>query len=114
MPPPGSPYSSVVLEAFRASNLQVPHAVVSSTLPVRTTLLATGNFLSMVPRTVMQFPPKNRLLRALPIDLPATARPLALVTLKNRTLNPVAAIFAGQMRAAAKRLTDAPTKMQRR
>src|SRR6186997_509799 len=87
MPPPGSPYCTVVLEAFRTSKLKMPRSAVSSTLPVRTTLLATGNFLSMVPWSVMQFPPKNLLLRTLPIDLPATARPVALVTLKNRTLN---------------------------
>lgn len=107
MPPPGSPYCSVVFEAFRVAKLKMPRSVVSSTLPVRTTLLATGNFLSMVPWSVMQFPPKNLLLGTLPIDLPATARPLALVTLKNRTLNPVAGIFAKEMRAAAKRLSNA-------
>ena len=110
MPPPGSPYCSVVFEAFRASKLKIPRSVVSSTLPVRTTLLATGNFLSMVPWSVMQFPPKNLLLRTLPIDLPATARPLALVTLKKRTLNPVAGVFADQMRATAKRLTNAQSR----
>jgi len=104
MPPSGSPYGSVVFEAFRASKLEMPHSVVSSTLPVRTTLLATGRFLSMVPRSVMQFSPKNRLLKTLPIELPTTAKPLALVTLKNRTLNPVAEIFAKQMRAVAGRL----------
>ena len=112
MPPPGSPYCSVVFEAFRASKLTIPRSVVSSTLPVRTTLLATGGFLSMVPWSVMQFPPKNLLLRTLPIDLPATARPLALVTLKNRTLNPVAGVFADQMRAAAKRLIHAQTRIK--
>jgi DNA-binding transcriptional LysR family regulator len=105
MPPPGSPYRSVVFEAFRASKLEMPHSVVSSTLPVRTTMLATGHFLSMVPRSVMQFSPKNRLLKALPIDLPTTVRPLALVTLRNRTLNPVVEIFANQLRAVVKRLT---------
>ena len=65
MPPPGSPYCSVVFEAFRASKLTIPRSVVSSTLPVRTTLLATGGFLSMVPWSVMQFPPKNLLLEDL-------------------------------------------------
>jgi len=112
MPPPGSPYCSVVFEAFRASKLTIPRSVVSSTLPVLTTLLATGSFLSMVPWSVMQFPPKNLLLRTLPIDLPATARPLALVTLKNRTLNPVAGVFADQMRAAATRLIHAQTRIK--
>jgi len=104
LPPPDQPYGAVVLEAFRAQGLSVPSTVVSSTLPVRAALLMTDRFLSMVPRVVMQFPPKNRLLRILPIDLPGTARPLALVTLKNRTLNPLAQLFVGHVRSAARLL----------
>jgi DNA-binding transcriptional LysR family regulator len=82
--------------------LEVPPTVVSSTLPLRTALLMTGHYLSMVPRIAMQFAPKNRLLKALPIDLPMTARPLALVTLKNRTINPLAQLFADYVRDAAR------------
>jgi len=40
----------------------------------------------------------------LPIELPGTARPLALITLKNRTLNPLAELFADSTRDVAKRL----------
>ncbi len=98
------PYGSVVHEAFTSQGLAVPPIVVASTIPLRTALLMTGRFLSMVPRVVMKFPPKSRLLRALPIDLPGTARPLALVTLKNRTLNPVAQLFADAVREVAKPL----------
>jgi DNA-binding transcriptional LysR family regulator len=104
LPLPDQPYGTVVFEAFRAHGLQVPPTVVGSTLPLRTTLLVTGPFLSMVPRVVMQFPPKNRLLKTLPIELPGTARPLALITLKNRTLNPLAHLFADYVRAATKPL----------
>lgn len=104
LPPPDQPYGAVVLEAFRSQGMRVPPTVVGSTLPLRTTLLVTGRFLSMVPRVVMQFPPKNRLLKILPIDLPGTARPLALVTLKNRTFNPLAQLFADYVRETAKPL----------
>ena len=102
--PPDTTYGAIVFEAFRAHGLGVPPTAVHSTLPLRTTLLTTGRFLSMVPRVVMQFPPKNELLRTLPIEFPTTTRPLALITLKNRTLNPVAQLFADWMREAAKRL----------
>lgn len=104
LPLPEQPYGTVVAAAFRAHGLQVPPFVVGSTLPVRTTMLATGRFLSMVPRVVMQFPPKNRLLKSLSIELPTTTRPLALVTLKNRTLNPLAELFSDSVREAALRL----------
>jgi DNA-binding transcriptional LysR family regulator len=106
LPPPGSPYASVTAEAFRAHRLPLPQSVISSTLPVRTTLLATGRYLSMVPRIVMQFAPKTRMLKALPIHLPTTAKPLALVTLKNRTLTPVADLFAQEIRKIAKGLAE--------
>jgi len=104
LPPPNSPYGAVVSEAFRAHGLELPRTVVASTLPVRSALLATGRFLSMVPRVVLQFPTRNPSLRCLPIDLPTTFRPLALVTLKNRALNPVAQLFTEWAREAAKPL----------
>jgi DNA-binding transcriptional LysR family regulator len=104
LPPPDAPYGAVVLEAFRANGLPLPRTVVLSTLPVRSALLATGRFLSMVPRVVLQFPTKSQVLRGLPIDLPTTFRPLALVTLKNRTLNPVAQLFTDWAREAARPL----------
>jgi DNA-binding transcriptional LysR family regulator len=72
--------------------------------PLRTALLMTGPYLSMVPRIATQFAPKNRSLKTLPIDLPMTTRPLALVTLKNRTINPWARIFADHARDATKPL----------
>jgi DNA-binding transcriptional LysR family regulator len=104
LPLPHQPYGAVVFEAFRAQGLPLPSTIVGSTLPLRTTLLVTGPFLSIVPRVAMQFPPKNRLLKTLPVELPGTARPLALITLKNRTLNPLAHVFADYVRAAAKPL----------
>jgi DNA-binding transcriptional LysR family regulator len=102
LPPPDAPYGSVVFEAFRANGLDVPATVVTSTLPVRGALLATGRFLSMVPGVVLQFPVKNQMFKALPIALPTTSRPLAIITLKNRTLNPVAQLFSDCARETAK------------
>jgi DNA-binding transcriptional LysR family regulator len=58
----------------------------------------------MVPRVVMRYPPKNQHLKILPVDLPGTARPLALLTLKNRTLTPLAQLFSDRVREAAKSL----------
>jgi DNA-binding transcriptional LysR family regulator len=104
LPPPDSPYGTVVFEAFRAHGLDLPRTVVASTLPVRSALLATGRFLSMVPQVVLQFPTRNPALRSLPIDLPMTFRPLALVTLKNRTLNPIAQLFTECSREVARPL----------
>ena len=92
-PPPDAPYGAMVVEAFHAAGLDVPKAVVTSTLPLRSALLATGRFLSIVPGVVLRFPTPDLSLRRLPVDLPSTSRPLAFLTLKNRTLNPVAELF---------------------
>ena len=105
LPPPDAPYGTVVFEAFRASGLDVPRTVVTSTLPIRSALLATGRFLSMVPNVVLQFSPQDRALKGLPIDLPSTVRPLAIVTLKNRTLSPITEVFTNCARESA-RLTE--------
>jgi len=47
----------------------------------------------MVPRVVLAFPANNPAFKRLPIELPITRRPLGIVTLKNRTLSPVAQLF---------------------
>jgi DNA-binding transcriptional LysR family regulator len=86
LPPPDSPFGSVVLAAFRGCGLDLPRTIVTSTLPARNTLLATGRFLTMVPRVVLAFPAKDSGLKRLPIELPMTRRAIGIVTLKNRTL----------------------------
>jgi DNA-binding transcriptional LysR family regulator len=106
LPIADAPYGTVVSEAFRANGLQLPRTVVASTLPVRNALLATGRYLSMVPRVVLQFPTHSQGFRGLKIGLPTTIRPLALVTLKNRALNPVAELFSSWARDAAKRAKE--------
>jgi DNA-binding transcriptional LysR family regulator len=106
LPPPDAPLGAVVSEAFRASGLSLPRTIVTSTLPVRNALLATGRFLSMVPGVVMRFPVKHHRLKRLPIDLPMTLRPLALITLKNRTVSPAAQMFTDRAREAAKALAS--------
>jgi DNA-binding transcriptional LysR family regulator len=101
LPRPDAPYGAVVAEAFRASGLALPRTVLTSTLPVRSVLLATGRYLSMIPRAALQFPVPGQTLRALSIALPSTPRPLAIVTLKKRTLSPVAQVFVEAARKVA-------------
>jgi DNA-binding transcriptional LysR family regulator len=110
LPPRDAPYGAVVFEAFRASGLGVPRTVVTSTLPVRNALLATGRYLSMVPRVVLQFQ-TTQTLRGLSIELPTTSRPLAIVTLKNRPLNPVAGLFSHCARETAKSSAPITTRV---
>jgi DNA-binding transcriptional LysR family regulator len=101
LPRPDAPYGAIVAEAFRAEGLALPRTIVTSTLPLRTALLATGRYLSMIPRVALQFPAAAPAMKVLPIELPSTPRPLAIVTLKQRTLSPVAQTFIEHARKVA-------------
>jgi DNA-binding transcriptional LysR family regulator len=105
LPPPDSLSGSVIDEAFRHQGLERPRTViVAQTVPVRTALVASGKFLTIVPESVMRFPGGNPDLRRLPIDLSVTHRPIAVITLKGRTLNPIARLFIEGARDLAARL----------
>jgi len=57
-------------------------------------LVATGRFLTVVPGFSLNSPHKHPSLRALSVELPNARRPIAIFTLKNRTLSPRAQLFA--------------------
>lgn len=101
LPPPDSPFGSVVREAFRAEGLDLPRAVITSLLPLRTSLLSTGRFLTMVPQIVSHITTDKREFRRLPLSLPKTLRPFGIVTVKNRSLSPPAELFIDHVRKLA-------------
>jgi DNA-binding transcriptional LysR family regulator len=98
---PGSP----VVKAFRARGLDVPRAtVLGYSLPLRSSLLATGRFITMIPGSVLRFGAECSSLKVLSVDLPDLQQPVAIVTLKNRTLSPLGVSFIECARVAAKAL----------
>lgn len=113
LPPPDSPYGLVVAEAFRSQGLDIPPAAVVSTLPIRQALAASGRFLTMVPRTVLAYSSGAASLKPLSVDLPTTSRPLGIVTLKNRTLNPVAELFIERAREVAARMNESHNALRK-
>lgn len=107
LPPRDSLTGAVVMEAFRAQGLGYPRAtVVTNTLPARRAMLASGRLLTFVPAFALKFPVPDPAMKALPIDLPTTRGKIGIVTLKNRTLSPVAQLFIEEARAAAKELRE--------
>ena len=99
---PGSP----VFEIFRARGLKVPPArVLSYSLNVRTSLLATGRFLAIIPASVLRFGAATSVLKVLPCALPPSVQPVAVTTLKNRMLSPTAKLFIESAREVAGPLT---------
>lgn len=105
MPPPDTPIGAAALDAFRARGVEFPRvtAVVGPAL-VRVSLLATGRFVTMCSPSILRFPPRRPEVKILPVELPITPMPIGIVTLKNRTLSPIAQLFIEHARDIAKPL----------
>jgi len=102
---PDSIFGRVMAKAFHDNGLESPRAaVITSSHSMRTSLLATGHFLSMLPAHALKFSAKQAGMRALPIELPSTKQPIGLFTLKNRVLSPLAQLFIDCAREVAKPL----------
>jgi DNA-binding transcriptional LysR family regulator len=103
---PGDSFiGGLVAAAFRANKLELPKTTVfASSIHVRNKLLAGGRFLTLMPRFVLRGFGADPSLRPLAIQLPTTERPIGIVTLKNRTISPVAALFVDCARDVAKPL----------
>lgn len=76
--------------------------VSANSILLRNRLLATGRFLTVLPDSVLRVNARQFGLKALPIELSVKPRPVAIVTLKNRTQSPVVRFFIDQVRVVAK------------
>jgi DNA-binding transcriptional LysR family regulator len=93
----------VVSEAFRTRGLGMPNvSLMTFSLPLVIHFLAKGPFVTALPNTVASLHVGNELLKVLPVDLPACSWPVAIVTLKDRTLSPVVERFIDCAREVAK------------
>jgi DNA-binding transcriptional LysR family regulator len=102
--PHESYFGSVVAESFRAGGLEPPRtAIATTTYSMRNELLATGHYISAGPGFSVKLPRKHAVLKVL-LELPNTQRPIAIVTLKNRSLSPLARLFVERLRAFTKPL----------
>jgi DNA-binding transcriptional LysR family regulator len=102
LPPPERALGPIYLSAFRASGLDYPRTAVFTTDPaVRISLLATGRFITIVPSSTLSFSKRSDI-KVLPIELQHVRVPTGIVTLKHRTLSPVAQLFIENAREVAK------------
>jgi DNA-binding transcriptional LysR family regulator len=100
-----SMFTTLVSDSFRASGLAPPRMTVStSSINLRNELWATGRFLTVVPDFALRLPRRHPVLRALPVNLPNSRHPVAIRTLKNRQLSPLAELFCERVRAITKPL----------
>jgi DNA-binding transcriptional LysR family regulator len=89
----------LVLEAFRARGLDMPKTrLMIYSMHVRVAMAASGRFITTFPSAVMRFSAESFPLKRLPVNLTDRPFPLAIVTLKNRTLSPVVDRFIEYLR----------------
>jgi DNA-binding transcriptional LysR family regulator len=102
LPPPNMP-GMAHAEVFRAAGLGLPAAtVVNASAIARIALVAEGRFLTLTSESAIRFGGRNMAIKALPIDLPDIQIPVGIITLKNRTLTPVAQRFIDCAREVAR------------
>jgi len=108
VPTPGSFAGSFLADVFKENGLPIPHVnAVSFSIPLHNALLATGNFLGLLPNSLLQFAPNLIAFKVLPVELPVRPGPVGIITLKKRMLSPVAQLFIEHARAVAKPLANA-------
>ena len=109
---PANSWNSLrVEEAFAAIGMKMPAVIVDTfSLALRKELLATGRFVSAIPASTLRHDAANDPLKVLPVRLPDKPWPVAMITLKNRTLNPAAQGFIACARLAAQAMSLRSTR----
>jgi DNA-binding transcriptional LysR family regulator len=98
-------FGSFAMDALHAAGLAPPRITVASTSSnLRGEMLATGRYLTMVPRYWVLLPRKHPSLRVLPVEFPNSRLKVAIVTLKNRSLSRATELFLDSVRTLTKPL----------
>lgn len=103
IPAPNSWSYGFLAEVFHARGLEMPKAgLVTMSEPLRCNLLDGGSFITVLPYSWLCLQAERYSLKALPVELPTPRWPIAVMTLKNRTLSPVVERFIECLRGVAK------------
>jgi DNA-binding transcriptional LysR family regulator len=93
LPPADHPVGSLVADTFRRAGLVPPAASVTvGSAQCTSNLVAKGQYLGVLGSMFLHFRPPSVRLKVLPVEA-ITVSPISVVTLKGRTLSPVARLF---------------------
>jgi DNA-binding transcriptional LysR family regulator len=99
---PGSLARSLQDEVFRNSGLEHPSAtVLTVSLHLYMRLIETGRWLGLVPGSAMRFGGRQMHLKVLPVKVLSPPAPVGFITVRNRTLTPLAERFVECTRKVA-------------
>jgi DNA-binding transcriptional LysR family regulator len=106
LPPPDSVPGISIAEIFREHGLKHPRAgVLTLSVQLTATLIATGRFVGMLPNSVARFSADRVGLKILPVKVPTVLGSVVVITVKNRTPSPLAQLFINSARAVAKSIS---------
>jgi DNA-binding transcriptional LysR family regulator len=91
--------------AHQNANLPPPAMRVTTySVQLRSHLLATGDFLAAIPKSMLKLNDECRKLKQLPIRLPGPRFPVAIIVLKGRTVTPAVGLFLDMLRKHVREL----------
>jgi DNA-binding transcriptional LysR family regulator len=106
LPPADTMPGFLAAEWFRISGVEMPRASVTTlSIHLCRRLAASGAFVATLPISVLRRADRDEL-KILPVKLPAQSRPVGVVTLKDRTLSPLAKRFIGCVHRTAKQYSQ--------
>ena len=101
-------------KAFRAAGLKPPNLVISTfSIHLRNNLVGGSRFITAMPASVLRVNRERHSLHELPIEMPAFQSPVAVVTLRHRTLSPAVQLFVQYARDVAKSMAVSPKARKR-
>jgi len=107
LPTRDSVIGSLVVDVLRASGLNFPpKGVVTGAALHMISLIANGDSVAFFPRSLLGLGTIGLGLKVLPVDLSIPLSPFGIARLKNRTLSPLAQLFAACAREVAKPLAQ--------
>jgi DNA-binding transcriptional LysR family regulator len=99
---PGSLARSLQDDVFRNSGLEPPSAtVLTVSLHLYMRVIETGRWVGLVPASVMRFGGQQMHIKVLPVKILSPPAPVGLITVKDRTLTPLAERFIEYTRNVA-------------
>jgi len=114
LPPPGTMHGTTVQKLFRDMGAETPlEPLTTLSIHLCLRLVAGGQFVTILPASVLDFGNRNESLKILPIKIPVQRRPVAIVTLKNRTRSPAAKLFIECVHRTAREDAKAPRLVRR-
>ncbi len=106
LPPSDNLISLLISEGFHNAGVALPPPrVVSGSVAARTRLVEGGRFLTLLPASMLHFGADHMRVKALPVTLPLAPLTVDIVSLRDRTPNPIAKLFIDELRAVVELMT---------